>query len=214
MIYNQDFIWLHFPKCAGTKVADIFRKYFSKTEGLIQDPVGAKADPTIAWHDAVSDRRARDPGFDPGEKTIVISFRRLLPWLISRYSFEVQRSPYLDHNPELLLEGKFFEANGRQSHADHYIRKYLPEPVLKSGRVQFIRTEYFESDFKNVFGAYLDISKIPDKQYTIKVNTSKNYLPPDSMFFLQRQKHTIYDNCPLWRAVEEMAYGQVEDFLC
>ena len=144
MIYNQDFIWLHFPKCAGTKVAEIIRNYFSKTEGLFQDPVGVAADPTIAWHDAVSDRMSKDPGFDPGQRTIITSFRRLLPWLISRYNFEVQRSPHLDHRPELLLEGKFLEANGRIGHTDGYIRKYLSDSVLQAGRVEFIRTEYFE----------------------------------------------------------------------
>ena len=211
MIYNKDFIWLHFPKCAGTKVATLFSRYFSKTEGLFQDPVGVKANPSIGWHDAVSERMKREAGFDPGERTIVTSFRRLLPWLISRYNFEARRSPKLEHSPDLLLEGKFLEADGNVSHADFYIQKYLPDDILKSGRVKFIRAEYLEKDFRSVFGAYLDITVVPDRAFRKKINTTENYILSETIAFLQLKNQTIYDNCPCWKAVEKMAYGHCDD---
>lgn len=29
MIIGKEFVWLHFPKCAGTKIEKIFETYFS-----------------------------------------------------------------------------------------------------------------------------------------------------------------------------------------
>src|SRR5215211_1142207 len=116
MIYADDFVWLHFPKCAGTKIERLFKTYYSSDKRIFQDTVDPKIDPQATWHDSVSDREKRNPHFTLGKRIIICSFRRLPSWLESRYSFEVQRSPELNHRPELLLEGKFLEHGGYQNH--------------------------------------------------------------------------------------------------
>jgi hypothetical protein len=85
--------------------------------------------------------------------------------------------------------------------------KYFPQSILESGRLRFIRTEYFESDFKSVFGDYVDVTIIPDSEFNNKINASKSCLPPDfrEKFYKGRQK--LYETCPYWKTVEEMAYG-------
>ncbi len=207
MIYNEEFVWLHFPKCAGTKVEQLFSRYLCKQGGVTLDSTNINVDPLVTWHDSIAEREDRDPGFKLGDRTVVCSIRRLPSWLISRYDFEFQRSPKLPHVPGKLLEGRFLEATGFENHADYYVKKYLPETLLKSGKVRFLRTEFFESDFKSIFGGFLDISKIPDSEYQRSVNASKSYLPMEIKREIQSSSEKIYDKCPCWRKVEGFVYG-------
>jgi hypothetical protein len=209
VIYTDEFVWLHFPKCAGTKIEHLFGKYFSKEEGLFQDPVGLAKDPSIAWHDSIAEREARRPEFRLGGRTVICSFRRLPSWLESRYSFECRRSPDLEHRPELLLEGRFLERSGLASHADDYAQRYLPRQIINSGNVRFLRTEFFAADFKAIFGEFLDILRIPDKEFRRKLNASQRCLSENARQQLYDASAKIYDNCPYWRWLEEMAYGSL-----
>jgi hypothetical protein len=208
MIYSGDFVWLHFPKCAGTKIENLFRTYYSSDKRIHQDIVKPRIDPLATWHDSIASREKRDPGFILGNRTVICSFRRLPPWLESRYSYEVRRSPQLDHRPELLLEGKFLEQGGRQNHADFYARKYVPESILGSNQLKFIRTEHFEVDFKSVFGEFIDVTIIPDWEFSKRVNVSDKSAVPDGIRDkLFQNQHELYEKCPYWKAVENVAYG-------
>ncbi len=210
MIYNDKFVWLHFPKCAGTKIGHLLTEYFSNQPGLFRDHFTIDKDPLVSWHDSIADRKERDPLFELGSRTIVCSFRRLPNWLESRYNFEYLRSPKLPHRPEQLLEGRFLESGGYNSHADYYVKKYLPEEILETGRVRFLRTEFFESDFKAIFGDYLDISIIPARKFKKKVNVSKRCLPDDIRKQLYVRSHEVYEACPYWQRVETLAYRDSE----
>ncbi len=208
MIYSNSFVWLHFPKCAGTKIEKIFEKYFSNEKMIFQDHINPQIDPSASWHDGISDRERRDPKFTLGERTVICSFRRLPSWLESRYSFEYQRSPHLNHRPELILEGRFLERRGWENQADFYIKKYLPNSILLSDRIQFIRTEYFETDFKMVFKDFIDISKIPDAEFKERINVSKSHLPVEIKNKLLDNKQKLYEKCPRWKAAEDIAYPE------
>jgi len=207
MIYSDAFVWLHFPKCAGTKIERLFEKYFSGDNGIVQDLIGVQNDPSVAWHDSVAQRESRDPRFLLGSRTVICSFRRLPSWLESRYAMEYDRSPQLDHRLERLLEGKFLEQTGLENHADRYAMKYLPKPILESDKLRFIRTEYFEADFKSVFGDYVDVSIIPDWEFNKRENASKSYIPLDIKKRLSDNQHRLYEQCPYWKIVEDLAYG-------
>lgn len=206
MIYSDDFVWLHFPKCAGTKIEDLFSKYYLSDKRIFQDPVDPAIDPLATWHDSILDREERDPTFSLGNRIVICSFRRLPAWLESRYSFEVQRAPQLGHCPELLLEGIFLEQSGEQSHADLYADKYVPEEILTSGKIRFIRTEHFESDFKGVFGEFVDVTIIPKWEFNKRVNVSQSKVPDTIRQKLLQNQQEIYEHCPYWKAVEDIAY--------
>ena len=207
MIYSDDFVWLHFPKCAGTKIERLFKKYFSSSKEVFQDTVDPRLDPQATWHDSVSDREKRNPDFILGKRIIICSFRRLPTWLESRYSYEVRRSPQLHHRPELLLEGKFLERGGFENHADRYAKRYIPDVILRSEKLRFVRTEYFEADFKRAFGEFLDISVIPDWEFSKKVNESTSTVPDEIRKKLLEKQQELYEKCPYWKSVEEIAYG-------
>lgn len=216
MIYNDQFVWLHFPKCAGTKIEQLFGRYFADEPGLVQDPVGSRQDPTTAWHDSIALREGRDPDFSLGDRVIVCSFRRLPAWLESRYRFELRRHPGLDHRPERLLQGRFLEADGSLSHADNYAIKFLPPELLDQASIRFVRVENFAADFKSAFGDFLDVSRIPEAEYGRKVNRSRGLLSKLLSRRDTRLPDQIHDRlyageayaaCPLWQRIERLAYG-------
>lgn len=209
MIYNDDFVWLHFPKCAGTKIEHMFSEFFSGQPGLVQDVVSSEKDPSISWHDSIAGRESRDPSFELGNRTVVCSFRRLPGWLESRYNFEFLRNPKLQHHPEQILEGRFLEANGKTQHADNYVMKFLPQELLETGQVRFLRVEHFESDFRSIFGEFLDVSVIPDEVFRKKANVTKRCLPDQIREQLHSESRKVYTKCPLWSGVELLAYGDL-----
>lgn len=208
MIYSDEFVWLHFPKCAGTKVEHLFEKYYSANKEVHQDPVGITKDPGIAWHDSIEEREQRNPNFKLGSRTIICPIRHLPGWLESRYNFEFQRSPDLHHQPELLLEGIFLESDGSASHAEHYVKRFIPDNLLNSNEVKFLRTEFFEIDFKEIFSQYIDTSIIPPSEFNEKVNVSKNHLSDSFRQKLNSPDKEIYSHCPHWNKVESLAYNK------
>jgi hypothetical protein len=105
------------------------------------------------------------------------------------------------------MQGKFLERNGNLNHADRYIEKYLPEELLNSGKVKFLRTEYFQQDFAELFGQYLDVSVIPQNEYAGRVNASRNFLPQHILNALHSNQK-VYIKCPKWRDVEALAYSE------
>ncbi len=206
MIYSEDFVWLHFPKCAGTKIEHLFKTYYSNNKRITQDTVDPQANPQITWHDSIADREKRDRNFLLGNRVVVCSFRKLPTWLESRYSFEVHRNPEFNHQPALLLEGKFLEQNGRENHADFYAKKYVPDHLLTSSRLRFVRTEHFESDFKRIFGEFLDVNIIPNWEFNRRINTSQSAVPDTIRNQLLNQQQEVYEKCPYWKKVEDVAY--------
>lgn len=205
MIYNDEFVWVHFPKCAGVKVEILFSTYLSAEPGLFQDKLDPETDKAFSWHDSVAEREARNPSFTLGDRIVICSIRKLPSWLESRYNYEYERDPKKQHNPELLLEGKFLEQPGYVNHADVYIRKYLPQSLLSTGKVRFLRTEYFGEDFIGLFSNYVNVEAIPRDEYARRANSSANHLPAEILSRL-RSSQDVYASCPEWRAVEELAY--------
>lgn len=206
MICSNNFVWLHFPKCAGTKIENIFNTYFAKQDDLHLDPVGINNDPTIGWHDSIDEREAKNKGFELGDRDVIVSVRRLPSWLISRFCFELKRSPDLPHDKNKLLEGRFLEANGYENHADYYMHRYIPERILESSKVLFLRTEFFEEDFKAIFSKYIDIDMIPDDLYKAHLNASESCLPDE--FIKKLNSADFSEAAPYWCKVENKAYGQ------
>lgn len=210
MIYNDKFVWLHFPKCAGTKVENIFESYFKNIPELHIDPVGLDKDPTVGWHDSIEEREKKDINFKLGQRDVIISVRRLAPWLVSRYCFEVQRNSHLQHDKMKLFQAKFLEFNGNENDADFYMKKYLPENIMKNNRVRFLRTEFFESDFKSIFKDYIDLSKIPKETYTKNINTSEKCLTPE--FINDINNFNFNKVAPYWLKIQKLAYSEKKIF--
>jgi hypothetical protein len=206
MIWNQDFVWIHFPKCAGTRTASLFRRYIHDRPDIHQDIEDIALDPRASWHDSLAQRERRDPSFVTGTRQVICPIRRLPGWLESRYNFEVARNPQLDHRPERLLTGRFLHASGSEGHADAVLRRYLPPALLAAGRVVFLRTEFFADDFRRVFAPFVDVERIPQEEFAVRENAAPGRLPPEIRQCLWHDNDALYEHCPRWREVERLAY--------
>lgn len=202
MIYNDEFVWLHFPKNAGTKVEKLFARYYADDRSIVQDDLSRMDG---HWHHTVRERERKDPRFSLGERQIIVCTRRLPSWLISRYSFEVARTPELPHDADMLFEGRFLEQGGYLNHADNYVNRYVNEVDPK--RVRFIRVERFRDDFLNVFGDYVDTGRIPKREFDSRVNQSGRVLDKSFEKRLLADGEALYRHCPKWHRFELEAYG-------
>jgi hypothetical protein len=198
MIVGDNFIWLHFPKCAGLFTENILRKYFENTNNISFDPI----DPSnIIWHQNVSTREQM-LALDLSEKDIICNFRRLPSWIISRIKFEELRSGFsVPRN--LMVKGQFFEADNTISHADEYLKRYN-EKLVK----HWIRQEYISTDFYNAFLLYIDINKVPLIEFDQIINSSGVNSVVDE-WFSNAELIELYESCPLWAQHEKFLYGNV-----
>ena len=208
MIFSDKFIWLHFPKCAGSKVESIFLKYFSNDKNIYQDVIDPTIDPIASWHDSIDARARRDSKFAWKGKTIISGFRKLPEWLLSRYFFELQRSPHLNHDPKLLFEAKFLEQDGQVRTPDIYSKFYFPEHIYIYEELKFIRTEYFKEDFKTIFGEFVDVSIIPDVEFDSLINPSKKTGEGFLISEIKKSENQIYEKCPHWQMIEQDVYSK------
>jgi hypothetical protein len=201
MIQHPNFIFLHFPKMAGTKIEQIFKDYFLDIPGLIMDPVD---DGPPTWHDSISDRQARDRLFGVRDRVIVTGFRRLPGWLASRAAFESQRSG-IPWREDLIRGAQFLEADGDTvGHADLYARHWLPPGMVARERVQFIRLESFEPDFRQVLGQWLPVQRVPGAALRSRSNATEG--DPALARAIYDGRQPIYNACPWWRVLESKAY--------
>lgn len=203
MIVGEKFIWLHFPKNAGTKIENIFRKYIQHTS-IVQDNLDLRDG---HWHDSIIERNHKNLKFSSASKKIIVCVRKLQPWLISRYNFEVMRSPQLGHDYTRLLRGLFLEESGFENHADYYIDKYMPDLQLNIDNYEFIRIENFELDFMSVFSKYIDVESIPRSEFKNKENSSKMFIPEEFIHHMSSNIQDVYNSCPLWSKMEKLVYG-------
>lgn len=192
MIEHDRFIYIHFPKTGGTKLGDIL----AAIPGAVRNP--------DHHHFSIEDRQRAEPGWQVGERMVVVGFRRLPSWLLSRYSFEVHRSPAQQHDPALLAEGKFMEQNGEIGYADLYAQRWLSPDVYRHCEIKFLRQEHLASDFEAIFSDFVDINTI---NLSSRVNNFKPDLRGASAIALSQGK--IYHNCPYWSGLELVAYGNI-----
>jgi hypothetical protein len=190
MIEGISFIWLHFPKCAGTATEAALRKLYFGLPGYRFDEI----DPAnVIWHETIAQRINRDPSFIPGQRMVVCNFRRLPFWIISRVRFEESRPPHHAATREMMLSGRFFKNTGEINHADNHVRLYGDEVHT------WIRTECLSEDFARAFGVRGDLQR-----------ANETIGPPDVRFRLSEADiERLYEACPLWADLERKLYGSL-----
>lgn len=203
MIIGEDFIWLHFPKCAGVHTEKVLHKYFDTDPKIHFDPI----DPAnVIWHQNVAERE-RATGTVLKDKAIICNFRRLPSWILSRIQFEEKRSGIVTVKDD-YVRGKFHEAGGFVNHADTYVKKYTVYPVRS-----WIRTEYLAEDFERAFSPFLDLSSIDLSREFSKKSNVTSYNKELSRWFSPGDLKVLYASCPLWTQLEQSLYGDLVSLL-
>lgn len=201
MIVGKDFIWLHFPKCAGTETEQILRRNFGADPGIAFDPIDRL---NVIWHHSIPFRKANDRTFDVGNRAVICNIRRLPSWLLSRVHDEYVRSPQHVVTREMFTSGKFFRVDGHVMSADDFMKRYTTYPVT-----HWIRTEHFAADFTAVFSRYLDLSGIDVGSEIKRTNVNAmNYIRDVEFYFTPDELAGLYRANPLWADMERQVYGE------
>ncbi len=202
MIIGERFVWLHFPKCAGTEIENILRRHFNEDKNFHFDEIDPR---NVIWHQNIDERKRLDPGFDISGRDVICAFRRLPHWLLSRVHFEKGRNPEIVVTREMFVRGQFFENANLVIAADYYAKKYTTVPVNR-----WIRTEHARSDFEAVFSEYLDLSNINlDKEMQKKNANRFGYINDIEFYFTSGELKNLYDMNPVWRDLEREVYGDI-----
>jgi len=202
MIIVKDFIWLHFPKCAGTETEQILRRNFGTDSTIAFDAINPL---NVIWHHSIPFRKENDRSFDVGGRAVICNIRRLPSWLLSRVHDEKARSPHLVVTREMFAQGKFFRVDGHIMSADDFMKRYTAYPVT-----HWIRAENFSDDFSSVFSRYLDLSGIDMTSQIKRTNTNPmNYIRDPEFWFTPDELEELYRANPVWAEMEQQVYGSV-----
>jgi hypothetical protein len=200
MIVGKDFIWLHFPKCAGTETEQILRRNFAGDHNIAFDAIDPER---VIWHHSIPIRKQYDPTFDVRGRAVICNIRRLPNWLLSRVHDEKVRSPHLVVTREMFARGRFFRLNGQVLSADDLMNRYTAYPVT-----HWIRTENFPADFLAVFSKYLPLSGIDPASEFKQANTNKmDYIRDVEFYFTRDELALLYRANPVWADMERKVYG-------
>lgn len=199
MIIGEKFVWLHFPKCAGTFTERLIKQYISKEQEIRFDNIDPE---NIIWHQNII-QRERLTGEKLTNKDIICNFRRLPSWIISRTQYEKKMSG--KNTPkELYIRGLFYEGDGTITSADTYLEIYTSCKID-----HWIRIENIEYDFFKHFAKYLSLKKeIYQYDFKQKYNTSEWDGNIDS-FFNNKELELLYNSCPKWADLELQLYGNI-----
>lgn len=198
MVVADKFIWMHFPKCAGTELEHVLRSL--NIDGAKFDPI----DPdNIIWHHTLQQRIYYDNNFSVGNRDVVCCFRRLPYWILSRVHFEYQRGGRIPSR-KMFVKGYFYENDGALDFADNYVARYM------EGVTKWIRTEHLVSDFVDIFSKYVDLANVNVKKlFNGKNRTLIPYIKNLSFYFSSKNIRSLYASNPQWAKLEKMIYGNL-----
>ena len=201
MILGRDFVWLHFPKCAGHAVDQALRGVLRGRSEIVFDDQAREA----GWHDSVDERLRREPMLDFSNRRIICGFRRLPHWILSRIHYEASRPPYLCATREMLCRGEFFGELGDVGKADDFAAYYA------AGKVErWVRTEHLAEDFERHFGDMLEapLARAAVRRLRKIVNGARlNYVRSPGFYFTAAELDALYEANPVWAALERELYG-------
>lgn len=199
MIVGNQFVWLHFPKCAGTEVSQVLAGLRRTNPQLMLD------DPRrVNVHEGIAKRLASQPEFPIRGKDVITCFRRLPYWMLSRVHFGFSRNATYVPTRDQLLDGHVYEQDGYLNHADGYVKTYTAEARF------ILRTEHIYDDFCAAFERYLTFDPAAVRQaFTGRNPSPTRYIPDLSFWYTQADLDRLYAAAPNWARLEEHVYGDL-----
>lgn len=199
MIVGDRFVWLHFPKCAGTEVSRVLEGLADRNPDLIAD------DRTLVnVHDDIDSRLRLQPDAPLRGKDVIACFRRLPYWMLSRVHFGYFQNPKHVPTRADIVAGRVFESDGHLSQADDYARRYTQNARF------LLRTENIYDDFCAAFSGYLDFDPVRVRDAFTNRNASPlRYIPDIRFWFTPSELAALYEAAPYWAMLERHLYGQL-----
>lgn len=199
MIIGSSFVWLHFPKCAGTTTTSALLQNFRTDTSIAFDDT-RQGEPI--WHDTITERERRT-GISLSDKTVLANIRRLPAYVVSKIHYTETLNPDICHTRKHLLTGKFMEADGYENSADNLLRHYDAKNIR-----QWMRTEHLKEDFIAVFSQYLELT---DKDLSVlsQRKNANDYSRDLAKWYSRREMARLYRKNPRWAKLERRVYGNL-----
>lgn len=190
MVIGHRFAWAHLPKAAGTATAAMF--------AIFQDLVVSIDSPEdVDAHVTFADRAEEVAG-----KRLVLNFRRLPSWVLSRAWYVSLHGVYPDFTPIPFPP------------ADELVESSLPDERLAlftgDGRLiidRWLRAESLADDFLEFVSELRPVTR--EERARVRAVGRMNGLDYDhdvSSWFKPAQIERLYDRNPAWAAVEDCLY--------
>ena len=199
MIIGKSFIWLHFPKAAGTTTESALLQNFNGDPSIVFDETGQGMP---IWHETIEERERRT-GASLAGKDLVANIRRLPAYIVSKVHYTESLNPEIRHTREHLLTGRFMEADGWKNSADALLEHYDYTSIS-----HWLRTENLKEDFVSVFGQYLDLTGKDFSALSRQMN-SNDYSRDLAKWYSRREMKRLYRKNPLWAKLERRVYGNL-----
>ncbi len=199
MIIGPDFIWLHFPKCAGTRTEQVIRKHFGTDPTLRFDEINPEH---VVWHQSVREREEAT-GENLGGRRVVCNIRRLPHWILSRVGYEEMRSDIYTPR-EMFVRGSFINRWKKVENADAFLSDFTVVPVDA-----WIRVDFIASDFAAAFSPVLDLTGINLRREFAKRSNETKFFADSTPWLTSEELAILYDSCPVWTALEKRLYGEL-----
>lgn len=197
MIIGPNFVWLHFPKCAGSAVEAALRRIFAGRDDVHFDDIDLN---NVIWHQNLAQRRQCDPSFNPSGKLIIACFRRLPEWVVSRVHFEAQRPPHYVASRTMVVRGESYSQNGSIARADDQLGLFFKDVQLWIPVEKIVEGL---ADTLNIDATHLN------RQLRLENKGKFDHIRQIGFWYTQEELKKLYDANPLWRNLERRTYGDL-----
>ena len=193
MVIGDRFAWGHVPKTGGEATRSMFDLFpelitFSDERGS----------PT--QHTTFKQREAQVAG-----KMLALNIRRLPAWIVSREQHKARWGLHPDYKP-IPMDSP--EQMAESSFPDYRLSGYVVDGASSIGR--WLRTERLAEDFIAFVSDFTDVP--PETRSRVEalgpVNAN-DYDHEIAHWFTREQVRALYDNNPVWAAVERQVYGDL-----
>jgi hypothetical protein len=190
MVIGKEFAWAHIPKTGGCTTLALFQMFPELLESI--DPHDSNTK-----HSLFRDRERQIEG-----KMLVCTIRRLPEWMLDRAMHETLEGLWPDYKPRPMRSPAQIAAT---QFADGWISYMTDFGRLKIDR--WLRLEHLREDFFEFVSQFTEVGEEQRKRiFELPREHVVDYDVEPLHWFTPEQIRLMYENNPLWHAVEREAY--------
>jgi hypothetical protein len=193
MVIGKTFAWGHLPKTGGDATGAMFRIFPDLVE--LQDPPDSDEK-----HALFRDRLNQIRG-----KRLLLNFRRLPSWALSRAHHVNKRGLAPDYRP-LPMDSP--QQLAESSFPDYRLSTYTDDGKLEIER--WLRLESLADDFLGFISELREVTGDERRQVIELGGVNEGYYDRElSHWFTPDQIRTLYRSNPTWATIEKRLYGNL-----